>query len=685
MVPGRDRGSGCFFGHGGLGLPNTCARSMQIGSFAGKTIKHYRVESRIGRGGMGVVYRAMDTRLERPVAMKFLPPHLVDAESSERFVQEARAASALDHPNICAVYDIGETEDGRLFIVMAYCDGEDLRSRLQREAIPITEAVSIARQVGAGLACAHAAGITHRDVKPANIIVDANGRARVIDFGVAKLAHGTGLTRTGSTVCTIAYMSPEQARGERVDHQTDVWALGVILYEMLTAQRPFAGEFEQAVVYHIINGAPASPASLIADIPEELSAVVMRALEKDRKTRWTDMQQFLDALSPWASPSGTNVRTALHPAQRSRRGKTLVTGTIALLAVAAATVVLTRRIGRTTHPADVSMPAALPDMSVVKPAASPGQSGGADELAQAPGGRVEGKGEFAAHSRGGIGEPAGRSTGEMDATAASDARGDLDTKGKHGSVVRGDERAKDRSVASTRTARKEPDARASQGTDTKDESAVVARNPAIVPVGGGEKSSGRELAADTAGRVALAESTRVRQWRSRVSGIREQIAAAIQALPPQADVLPEVSEGARLRAEGNAAAGASDFTAGLDALGRSRDAYRAAAARRQAQASAVSVLIGRYADAIGHRDTGELGGLYRRFDGKVAERWGNFFSSVTRVGATLQLSHVDWRRGGALADVSADLVIDGRLSHAFWRMHLVEVSTGSWLVDRVEK
>ncbi|MHC5059015.1 MAG: serine/threonine-protein kinase, partial [Planctomycetota bacterium] len=214
----------------------------------GTTISHYRITEKLGEGGMGVVYKAEDLTLERPVALKFLSPRVTGAERDRaRFVHEAKAAAALNHPNICTIYEIGE-DDGRTFIAMEYLEGEDLRSRMRFAPLPLVEALTIGADIARGLHAAHEKGIVHRDVKPANIVVTPARVVKIMDFGLARVGVGADLTRTGTTVGTIAYMSPEQARGGDVDHRTDIWSLGVVLYEMLTGVRPFAADRDVAVI-----------------------------------------------------------------------------------------------------------------------------------------------------------------------------------------------------------------------------------------------------------------------------------------------------------------------------------------------------------------------------------------------------------------------------------------------------
>ena len=219
----------------------------------GKTISHYKILEKLGEGGMGEVFLAEDTKLDRKVALKFLPEEYTkDQQAKERFEREAKAAAALNHPNIVTIYDINEHED-QTYIAMEYVDGQTLKEQITNRKLPITEIMDIFTQICQGLSKAHETGIIHRDIKPQNIIIDKESRVKILDFGLAKLKGVSQLTRESSTLGTVAYMSPEQAMGIEVDHRTDIWSLGVVLYEMLSGELPFKGEYEQAVVYSIIN------------------------------------------------------------------------------------------------------------------------------------------------------------------------------------------------------------------------------------------------------------------------------------------------------------------------------------------------------------------------------------------------------------------------------------------------
>lgn len=253
----------------------------------GQTISHYKILEKLGEGGMGVVYKAEDAKLRRSVALKFLAPEMTrDQEAKRRFIQEAQAASALDHPNIAVVHEIDETDDGRSFICMAFYDGETLKEKIQRGPLDVEQASRIAIQILDGLQRAHEAGIVHRDIKPANVIVTHRSEVKIVDFGLAKLAGQTKLMRAAPRAGTTAYMSPEQATGDSVDHRSDLFSLGIVLYEMVTGKHPFLAEHELALLYLIINVDPVPPSALRPDLPKEVEQVILRLLQKDPAKRY---------------------------------------------------------------------------------------------------------------------------------------------------------------------------------------------------------------------------------------------------------------------------------------------------------------------------------------------------------------------------------------------------------------
>jgi eukaryotic-like serine/threonine-protein kinase len=263
----------------------------------GEVVSHYRVFERLGGGGMGVVYRAEDVRLKRQVALKFLRHETTEEPAARRrLVREARAASTLDHPNIGTIFEIDEAADGRIFIAMAYYAGETLKQKMRRGPLPVLEALDIAAQIADALACAHQHGIVHRDIKPANVLVTGGERVKLVDFGLALLAGHSRLTRSGGVVGTAYYMSPEQLKGEEVDHRTDLWSLGILLHEMLAAELPFAGDSEAAVILSIVGREPRQLAEARPDVPPRVAAVLRKALAKDPKERYLTASQMAEDL-----------------------------------------------------------------------------------------------------------------------------------------------------------------------------------------------------------------------------------------------------------------------------------------------------------------------------------------------------------------------------------------------------
>ncbi len=286
----------------------------------GKTISHYRIIEKLGEGGMGVVYKAQDTTLDRFVALKFLPKHLSESqENKARFMQEAKATAALNHPNILGVYEIDEI-DGSLFFAMELIVGKTLKSHIaslkSATGIPLDQAINWAKEIAAGLRAAHEKNIIHRDVKPENVMLTKDGHLKIMDFGIAKLKGSTGMTKTGSSMGTLAYMSPEQAQGISADNRADIWSLGVVFYEMLTGEVPFKAEHEAGMLYLIVNENPPVPSAMDKKIPRQIDPLVTRMLEKDRDKRFSSMGEIVTALD--------QVRKEIEAAVMAPKGKSIV-------------------------------------------------------------------------------------------------------------------------------------------------------------------------------------------------------------------------------------------------------------------------------------------------------------------------------------------------------------------------
>ncbi|UCE18631.1 MAG: protein kinase [Gemmatimonadota bacterium] len=272
-----------------------------MNNLIGKAIGHYKILEKLGEGGMGVVYKAEDTKLKRIVALKFLSPELTnDLQAKERFIQEAQTSSAIEHTNICNIYEIdetkpapGEPENGQIFIVMAYYDGETLEKKIQRGPLTLEDALQIAIQVSEGLKEAHDMAIIHRDIKPANIMETAKGQVKIMDFGLAKLKSRARITKAGTTSGTLAYSSPEQVSSKKLDHRSDIFSFGIVLYELLTGRHPFQGDYEAAIVYSILNENPEPVSNIRPDVPKALVEIIQKTLAKIPDNRYQSMNELL--------------------------------------------------------------------------------------------------------------------------------------------------------------------------------------------------------------------------------------------------------------------------------------------------------------------------------------------------------------------------------------------------------
>ena len=261
-----------------------------------KSILHYKIIDKIGEGGMGAVYKAFDTRLDRFVALKFLPPQFSSpAGDKKRFITEAKAAAALNHPNISTIHSIEESDEN-IFIVMEYIEGEQLKEKIKSEQISVKDVVNLAVQIAAGLEAAHKKGIIHRDIKSSNIMITDEGKVKIMDFGLAKIGKGIHTTNAGTRMGTTIYMSPEQLSGEEVDHRTDIWSYGVVLYEMLTGRLPFWNEYEQAIIYLILHQEPESVLTIKKNIPGYFDKIIKKSLSKDKRTRYQNFYEIIDEI-----------------------------------------------------------------------------------------------------------------------------------------------------------------------------------------------------------------------------------------------------------------------------------------------------------------------------------------------------------------------------------------------------
>ena len=289
----------------------------------GSTISHYKIVAKLGEGGMGVVYKAEDTQLRRTVALKFLPRETLDEEEVKaRLIREAQAAASLDHPNICQVFGIHE-EDGEIFIAMAYIDGPSLAEKIKERPLPLDEALTIATQIAEGLQEAHEQGVVHRDIKPQNVLLTGKGQVKILDFGLASLTGRSKLTKTGTTMGTPAYMSPEQLEGKNVDRRADIWALGCVLYEMLTQKSPFEADYEQAIGYGILNEDPEPVTAQRAGLPTEIDRLLSKTLAKSLAERYQHADELLADLLVLQKQASTRTSSGRRSTMALAAGQTV--------------------------------------------------------------------------------------------------------------------------------------------------------------------------------------------------------------------------------------------------------------------------------------------------------------------------------------------------------------------------
>ncbi|MFC1629386.1 protein kinase [Gemmatimonadota bacterium] len=319
----------------------------------GKSIGRYKIVEKLGEGGMGTVWKAEDSTLGRMVALKFLSTDIPDDDERARFLREARAASALDHPGICTIYEADKDEDGNPYLAMAYCEGDSLRDRIAKGPLPLEEALSITIQIGEALSRAHEKGIVHRDIKPANILFSSEGSPRITDFGLAAFQGATRLTKTGTSMGTVAYAAPEQLRGETVDHRADIWSLGIVLYEMFAGRPPFEADHEQGVVAQILQEEPQPLTTLRARVPLELDRILQKILAKDPALRYQHLDDLLVDLQGVSDKAlvarSEDPTRGLKKVGRRFRGRTLVVSVVTIAAAVVAVWGLFLRESKEQH------------------------------------------------------------------------------------------------------------------------------------------------------------------------------------------------------------------------------------------------------------------------------------------------------------------------------------------------
>src|SRR4030066_391826 len=304
-----------------------------------KTVSHYKIISQVGQGGMGVLYLAEDLELNRKAVLKFLPPDMMnDPETNLRFKREAQSAGSLSHPNIVTIYDVGVHEN-KTFIAMEYVEGKTLREMINSDELTIERITDISVQICEGLNEAHSKGITHRDIKPENILIDEKGKVKIVDFGLAKIKNvSRGITKQDSTVGTLKYMSPEQIRNQNVDHRSDIWSFGVILYEMITGKYPFKGEHDASLFYSIINQSPEPLARYKVNISEGFQRIINKSLDKDPETRYQHIDELLSDIRREKKESG-EFKTGVRKSKRLKTKIQIIISAIAFVIICTALII----------------------------------------------------------------------------------------------------------------------------------------------------------------------------------------------------------------------------------------------------------------------------------------------------------------------------------------------------------
>jgi len=631
------------------------------------------------------VYKARDLSLDRMVALKFLPPHMLDdPEQEQRFHQEAQAASSLDHPNVCTIHEINIAPDGRTYICMGYYEGETLRTILQRGAMSVADALDVGIQTARGLARAHEAQIIHRDIKPANIVVTQRGEVKILDFGVAKLERGTGLTKTGTTVGTAAYMSPEQARGDRVDGRTDIWALGVILYQALTGELPFKGEFEQAIVYFILNEDPKSARSVRPEVPEEVERIVNKALAKDLDERYASMNDFLTDLEKASGYTPTKIVVTEKNGKGPGRGVLIGAGGAIVVVIALGFAWMNRG-----------------DDAPATSAATPGRATvqSADAMTTPEKQAVQPT----------TPQPEPLAEAAFD-SAARTVQNDPPPK----QVV--PPKAPDRTQAKSEAKKPKPAVAVDDFSATARESyaemlrAKVTANEAganqyavdVVESAKRREASGDELrqngnyrGASAEYDIAMSEYTRATtlaavnrasELQEEVTTIKASVAQVRQSLTEH-ESLAAYKAGTIAELEGQAHLDAGDTEAALASYRKAAGEFEQAKKERADDRDRIAAIIKSYSRALEAEDSGTLSRLHDTFTPKMEDNWRQFFSVVSDLRARMDVLGVTF--GDARANMDVDVTLtyegaDGSGTTNRWHLTMIE-KDGTWLITEIKQ